>query len=304
MHRIICILAFVTLTASSCKAQKLPSGDGYLECFEMPATDITENTRKGFVQETYGGSYAYTYDIADSSRLVIHTFIDNKVHRNYSLIYDYRRHCPLWVAYHMNKGYCSCEGERTNAWSCDPAVSSHMQPDLSRSYCKGGDPYNRGHMLSSHARTGIRVANQQTFYFTNMVPQLSATFNCGGSCWDALEDAEIAAAPYGRDTLYVVTGCIFEDSHKTVKNRNDGIDCAVPDSFFKCYMKCSFDSSGTVTSAKAIGYIIPHNAPKNTYYSRYAASIDKIESITGWDFFANVPKAIQEKAEATMTKIL
>lgn len=303
MRRTLFISVLIVLTGITCLAQRHPSG--YLKCFEMPDIDMSENTRKGTVKEIYGTSNALTYDISTTQRMVIHTFPDRgKVLRNYSFLYDYTKRCPLWVAYPMNKGFCSSEGSRTNAWCADPAVNENRQPALYKSYCSEGKPYNRGHLLSSHARTGNTVANQQTFYFTNMVPQLSSTFNCGGSCWNALEEAEVAATPYGRDTLYVVTGCIFEDGHKSVRNRNDGIDCAVPDSFFKCYMKCSYDSSGTVTSAKAIGYIIPHNAPKNTYYSLYAASIDKIESITGWDFFANVPEAIQEKAEATMTKIL
>ena len=90
-------------------------------------------------------------------------------------------------------------------------------------------------------------------------------------------------APSGRDTLYVVVGVLYESS-KTL----DGVPC--PSHFYKCLMKCSFDSSGTMTAAKGCAYLFTNEAPRRNY-SQGLTSIDAVEQRSGWDF-ANVPKSL------------
>ena len=158
-------------------------------------------------------------------------------------------------------------------------------------------------MLASHARSAIRIANQQAFYYTNMTPQAAKNFNTGSGCWNDLEAAEMNILPSGKDTLYVVTGCIFESNYKTISNAGDGMKCAVPDQFYKCFMLCSFDGSGKMTAAKGVGYLMPHDSPLKSGYSKYAKTIDAIESIAGYDFFANVPSALQTTAESKISSI-
>ena len=259
------------------------------------------------MQETNGGSaYAYIYE-TDNSRqsIVTHTF-DNggKDYRNYTFLYDYDKRCPIWLAYHLNKGFCSTSGSRSEDWEYDPAIPSEYQPNLSSSYSTNGNPYNRGHMLASFLRQGIPNANHQTFYYTNMTPQLSATFNTTGGVWNNLEEAEGAFTPSAnsRDTLYVVTGCLFDSSVTTTICVKDGKPCAVPDDFYKCFMLCSFDSNGNITNAKGIGYLFPHEAAKGSY-TEYIKSIDDIEVLAGFDFFCNVPENLQKSAEANKTAL-
>lgn len=284
--------------------------NGYLVNYEVPFADITLNAGEDYssrVSETNGGSaYAYIYDTKTTNqRIVTHTFNNNGIHRNYTFLYDYEKRCPIWLAYHLNEGFCSSSGDRTESWSYDPAIPEISQPNLSSSYSLGGDPYNRGHMLASNPRTGITNANTQTFYYTNMTPQLGKTFNTGGGVWNNLENAEDSFIPSkgSRDTLYVVTGCLFDDNVTTTICRKDGLECAVPDDFYKCFMLCSFDSNGRMTAAKGIGYLMPHETPLNTEYSKFAMSIDKIEALAGFDFFCNVPKSLQDKAESNTTEL-
>ena len=284
------------------------NSSGYLQCYDVPYVSTSLPAGSGYsskVAEIYGNTYAYIYETTDASqRVVTHTFSNGgKTHRNYTFLYDYDKHCPLWLSYHLNSGYCGTGGSRTNAWAYDPAIPTDEQPNLKSSYCSGGNPYNRGHMIASHARSAITVANQQAFYYTNMTPQASSNFNTGGGCWNDLEDAEMGILPSGRDTLYVVTGCVFEDGYKTISNVGDGLVCAVPDQFYKCFMLCSFDSSGKMTSAKAVGYLMPHDSPLNSGYSQYAKTIDAIEAIAGYDFFTNVPSELQTTAESKITSI-
>ena len=142
---------------------------GYLNCYDVPFVSTTLAEGDGYsskVQERYGNTYAYIYETTNSNqRVVTHTFSNGgRVHRNYTFLYDYDKHCPIWLSYHMNSGYCGKGGSRTDAWGYDPAIPQSEQPNLSSSYCSDGNPYNRGHMIASHARSAIRVANQQAFY--------------------------------------------------------------------------------------------------------------------------------------------
>lgn len=283
--------------------------NGYLVNYEVPHADVSLAAGVAYssrVSETNGGSgaYAYIYETNTSNqRIVTHTFQNNGIHRNYTFLYDYEKRCPIWLAYHLNKGFCSTSGDRSERWAYDPAIPEASQPNLSSSYSSGGNPYNRGHMLASHCRAGITNANTQTFYYTNMTPQLSASFNTGSGVWNKLEGAEEGFTPSGRDTLYVVTGCLFDANVKTTTCAKDGMKCAVPDDFYKCFMLCSFDSNGKMTGAKGIGYLMPHETPVGTGYSGFAKSIDEIEALAGFDFFCNVPEKFQNSAEANKTAL-
>lgn len=277
------------------------NSNGYLINYEVPYCDVDMAAGTPFsskVKEGHGDTHAFIYDTKqDGYRIVTHTFnntLMNRITRNYTFLYDYQKRCPIWLAYILNTGYCPKGGNRTDAWKADPAIPSDAQPTLKNSYA--GGTYNRGHLLASHSRTGQTVANRQTFYFTNMAPQNANTYNTSGGVWNELENAEMAIVPSGRDTLYVVTGCIFEDN-KTCEDKTGKV-CAVPSAFYKCLMMCSFDSSGKLKSAKAAAYYMPHHDPKTSNYNKYKTTIDQVESKAGIDLFANVPEEFQKKAES------
>lgn len=285
-------------------AGKGPNTHGHLVNFEIPHADVNIPDGQQFnstVNERHGGTKAYIYNTQDTGqRIVTHTFMNNsKVYRNYTFLYDYEKKLPLWLSYHMNRGYCGTGGDRTNAWGYDPAVPEEHQPNLKSSY---GSGYNRGHMLASHARSAIVPANQQAFYYTNMTPQDERNLNAGGCSWNELEDHEMSIIPSGRDTLYVVTGCTFDEPVKWITSKG-GDRCAVPKECYKCFMMCSFGADGKMISAKGIGYLMPNNADGRKHYSTFAKTIDEIESLTGFDLFANVPKELQEKAESVKTEL-
>ena len=116
-------------------------------------------------------------------------------------------------------------------------------------------------------------------------------------------------APSGRDTLYVVVGTLFEDGN--IADSNDGGTVARPSHFYKLLMKCSFNASGTMTSASGVAYLYTNedhsndnNGKKVNYYdSRYVTTIDAIEQRSGFDFFVNVPEDLQTAAENMTTQL-
>ena len=234
-----------------------------------------------------------------------HLLGDNR--RNYTVCYSREQHAPLWVAAPVHRAYKG-DVKRVDNYDFDPTLPVNIQITLNRSY---GD-YTRGHMLGSGERTASREMNNQTFYVTNIAPQLRDGFNERGGAWNNLEyfvDRQLCA-----DTLYVVTGAIYDDftapdgtniKARTTVNKNDNKRVGVPTAYYKALLRTKSGRTGkSVTDCKAselkcAAFIIPHRSDvghKPTVEDMI--SIKELERLTGVNFFANVPNAPENKAEA------
>lgn len=211
------------------------------------------------------------------------------------MLYDKSKLCALWVAYEFDKtDHTDRNVGRNDAWAYDPAIPQDWQPDLSSAYNKDsqGNSYSRGHQCASNDRQTTTDENHQTFYYSNMTPQ-NQSLNSG--TWSSLESAVQAKATVltSSQRLYVVTGPLFEGSYSTTKD-NSGNSCPIPTGYYKCVMLCTFDASGNMTDAKGSGYTFVHNG---TNAPRVTTTIDAVESLTGFDFFANIPDNLETEAE-------
>ena len=267
---------------------------GYVSSYEMPYVSVVSGGHNSG-SETFGNTSWHSYSSSNSSqRVVTHTFAYNGTKRNYSLLYDKDKKCALWVAFAINRGSYPWLVDRKDDWRADPALPSSWQPDLSSAYPeqKRDALYSRGHQVASNDRRTTTEQTKQTTYFSNMTPQLDG-FN--GGVWSSLEGdiQKIGNATSGSDTLYVVTGPIFDSGYTTTVDKNDVV-CAVPTRYFKCIMKVSF-SGETPVSATGAAYLLQH---QNSGAERQNVTINEIEQITGFDFFANLPIALQNAAEA------
>ena len=241
----------------------------------------------------------YRFDVSGNAdqKVVVHTFKSGtKVLRNYTMLYDKTKKAALWVAYAMNIGSYPWNVTRDDSWHYDPALDQSWQPKLSSSYSGG---YTRGHQVASNDRKTTLYQMYQTDYFSNMTPQLSA-FNTGTtSQWDNLETKiqNLGKTVSGSDTLYVVTGAIFDSGYKTDAKDNNNVACPVPTRYYKCIMKVSFNASGVATSATGAAYIFIHDEEAD----RQDITIDQLETETGFDFFANIPASVRTSAKSTFT---
>lgn len=229
----------------------------------------------------------------DDCRFYTHdmTLGTGKVTRNYSFLWDRDNLVSHWVAYPLNKGLIG-NGTRTDAWSYDPKVPREDQPRLDWAYDGG---YDRGHQLPSADRL-TRAANQQTFYFTNMTPQIGRRFNQG--IWANLE-SKVRSVALACDTLYVVTGCIVEGSNGVAYD-NDGRAVTVPVAYYKALLRYSSSSAAGISGYSAAAFYLEHRGYSSTNVSEdMMMSIDELEEITGLDFFANLPGKIGD-AQADM----
>lgn len=260
----------------------------WLGHYEIPWTDVNLSAGQvshGTKTETYGGTLAYIYNPSSSTqRIVTHTFsYNNREVSNYTILFDKNKKCALWAAFEMDKTdhpYNDNVG-RNESWAVDPAIDADWQ--MSGSY---GNSYTKGHQVASNDRQTTKDENKQTFYYSNMTPQSSA-LNSG--IWNTHEGQVQTMAKNLSDNerLYVVTGPVFESGYSST---SDGYP--IPTKYFKCLMKCTFDSTGAMIDAKGAGFIFTHASP-----SRTDTTIDAVEELAGFDFFRNIPDTLESGAE-------
>lgn len=226
------------------------------------------------------------------------TTFENKPVRNYSFVYNSKHLVAEWVAYPLCDMYTKKRVDRSDAWAEDPFVKTQaIYYSAGNIYNdgQGGAKYNRGHQLPSADRLGSTSMNKQTFYFTNIAPQLADNaFNAG--IWGDLETAVRgwSAASNSTDTLYVVTGCMVDKPIETRKD-NNGKAVSIPNAFFKAVLRLS---KGDYIGA---GFYFDHKnyQGQSVTIKDFSCSIKELETKTGITFFVNLPadKAAAIKAE-------
>lgn len=222
-------------------------------------------------------------------RFVTHevTVNRNKV-RNYSMLFDTKEHLAYWVAYPLCPMYLGNVG-RTNEFVVDPKIPASQQMNQS---IRG---YDRGHQIPSGDRTATREMNAQTFYYSNMTPQLSG-FN--QKIWVDME-GKVRSWVKRCDTLYVVTGAVLKtvggNEHVKYARDNSGMSVAVPNYYYKVLL--SLTLSDGKRKYKAVGFWFEHRANSGAVNASYMMSVDEIEKRTGWDFFKSLPADVEAEVE-------
>lgn len=228
---------------------------------------------------------------------------------NYSIAYNEAKRHSHWVAYRFD-GEVGCKTTtRSGSFKRDPLISSSLQ--VPTSYPTGSG-YDRGHLASSNDRTATETSNGQTFYMTNMSPQL-ASFN--QVYWQKYENhllslvrASTNTVPTDyrtafADTVYVVKGgTIDDDKLNGYLTMTDGFKEPIPKFYYMALLKVK---DGQYS---AIGFWMEHKEyPKidsknnKAEILAHAVTIDELERLTGIDFFCNLPASIEAVVEASFT---
>lgn len=222
---------------------------------------------------------------------------------NYCLEFDPGKMHSRWVAFRFDgdtRPIASNVG-RTEAWQDDPDLPASMQ--IGTGYYGGS--YNRGHLVASYDRQFSVEANQQTFYMSNMSPQIGA-FN--SPYWARLENLVQKMGrnqnPYTNfeDTLYVVKGGYIDKNVKGYLSRANGKMVAVPGHYFMALLRIKgkqYDAAGFWLEHKTYApYIYPDEVPVSTFTDLdQIISIDELEEKTGIDFFHNLPDDVESSVE-------
>lgn len=227
---------------------------------------------------------------------------------NYALEWDNTKRHANWVAFTFDTTTSADNVKRTDAWSVDPKLPAEMQVQESD---HKNDGFDKGHLCASEDRVYLKEANEQTFYYSNMSPQLN-DFN--GGFWGKLE---ARVQTWGRSTadgvydkVYVTKGGTLNKLLKNFKGTtvNGGTPTTDANGFTIHGLACPEYYYMAVLSQKddvfhAIAFLVPHREgmtrnPSSDELKEYVVSVDKLEEETGIDFFCNLPDVLENEVEA------
>lgn len=224
-----------------------------------------------------------------------YTTLDNKTVRNFSLCFDKTKKAALWVAYPMHASYLGSVG-RTDSWAFDPFINASYQANcVSYSY-KG--QYDRGHQIASADRLASREMNAQTFYMSNITPQLD---RLNQDMWANLETK--VRSYRCSDTLYVVTGAYYaNDATLATTSDGEGNTIPIPTSYFKVLLRTKSGATGkTIAQCSdseliSIGFWVEHKSYGNIQPPRsICTSVAQIEEKTGFTFFSHASDVVKQQ---------
>lgn len=197
----------------------------------------------------------------------------------YTLSYDAKNKTPQWVAWELTKEETRGNEERTNDFQPDPNVIGTQVV----TYDYSGSGYDRGHMAPAGDMKWSKKAMQESFYMSNICPQ---DHNLNTEDWNDLEmKSREWARRYGK--VYIVCGPIYNGTREKYIGDHR---VRVPDAFFKVIL------INDTKKQCALGFYFENEAGERPL-TDYLVPVDKLEQITGLDFFAALPDELENRLE-------
>ena len=200
-------------------------------------------------------------------------------HDFYSLSYSEKHEQAEWVAYELKDYQLSKKDRKRPYFEIDNAVPTKAASW--KNYKDSG--YDRGHLCPAADRRFSKEAYDETFLTSNISPQ-EHKFNAG--VWADLEhQVRYWAKRY--KGVFVVTGGILQGKLPAIGSEK----VAVPNYFYKIVLD---NNSG---NTRMVGFLFPHKASDRPI-KHFVVPVDKIEKLTGIDFFPQLEDSKEERLES------
>ncbi|KAK3322270.1 DNA/RNA non-specific endonuclease [Apodospora peruviana] len=222
--------------------------------------------------------------------------------------FDRRLRNPHWVAEHITPSSLAIrDGDRKNsAFLEDTAVPEKFRAKL-KDYFRSG--YDRGHQVPAADAKWNQTAMDETFYLTNMCPQVGDGFN--RDYWAHFEDfCRRLTQTY--PSVRIVTGPLYLPKRDPVDNKwyvkyeviGSPPNVAVPTHFFKVI----FAEDGTVGGKVALGAFVLPNAPipNEKPLTDFEVPVEAVERASGLEFATKLPVQRRKRlcAEASCALVI
>lgn len=201
---------------------------------------------------------------------------------------------PYWVAYYLSSSNLQANTERTDDFRPDPELKINYRSEL-RDYQNSG--YDRGHNAPAAAFKRSIEAMSTTFLLSNMSPQ---TPKLNRQMWKKLE-VQIRDFAMQESQSWIITGNIFMNPDsificpREFIGSNQARNVAVPTHCFKAIL-----SRDTLGNYSMYAFLLPNQKEAITGTpSDYQISIEKLEEITGYDFFPILDDNIEIPLESS-----
>ena len=218
----------------------------------------------------------------------------------YAVSYNRDKGTPNWVSWHLEQDWFG-NLTRVDTFRPDPSVPGDWYRVQSTDYSSSG--FDRGHMTPNADRDNenrVRL-NQETYLMTNMIPQ--APDNNQGP-WADIENHLRTLLDGTQNEIYVISGPLGvggSGSNGGVTNTLANGHVTVPAFTWKVVLllPSGFNDISRVTAATTTIAVMMPNAQgiRNDDWHLYLTTVDAVEQATGYDFFADLPDAIENAIE-------
>jgi DNA/RNA endonuclease G (NUC1) len=202
----------------------------------------------------------------------------------------------LWAAYKLTADDV-VTAQRLDAFRTDPRLT-----DDETAHCDdyAGTGYARGHAVPRDDMNRSPAAQANTFFLSNMAPQINA-FN--GGIWSRLERlVRTYAKQYG--TVYVITGSVFQEPIEWLPSGR----VVIPSDFYKVLLRVP-----PTGPPEVLAILLPHQpfqpdpdiptkqrgAATDAYLADHAVSVREIERQTTLDLLPKLDVEALKQAVAS-----
>lgn len=219
---------------------------------------------------------------------------DLAVRDEFVSVFDRRTRNPHYVVEHLTKQsltFRASDGidRRNSVFKEDPAVPDTFKSKL-RDYFRSG--YDRGHLAPAADAKFTQRAMDQTFFLSNMSPQVGEGFN--RDYWAHFEDfCRRLTGEY--ESVRVVSGPLFlpkrgADGKMRVMYEVIGDGVAVPTHFYKIIVGERPIKAGRPSDIAIGAFVLPNDRIDNkTPLKSFAVPVSAIERAAGLEFFSKLP---------------
>lgn len=198
--------------------------------------------------------------------------------KGFLLGYNYSYRQAVWVAYTLTaENLQAKQVRRRDKFRADPEVKNH--PVHPKDYARSG--FDKGHLAPAADMTYSLPSMENSFLMTNISPQIPG---CNRGIWKRVEN-QVRRWAIKEEKLYIITGPIFPKNPPIMGKTA----IPVPEAFYKVILDLT-------PPMKMIGFIVPNKTSKCRIAS-FAASVDEVERITGYDFFSELEDELENRLE-------
>jgi endonuclease G len=213
----------------------------------------------------------FVFQPVSTGEIVKHSYI--------SLAYSEVHEQAKWVYYVLTPDFVNGKILRSNNYRKDPSVKSESASVSD--YTNSG--YTKGHLCPAGSMKFDSTSMSETFYMSNISPQ-DTNFNKTSSAWYKIEEL-IRGYVLKYSKVYVVTGPVLRDSLGVI-GKNSKV--AIPSAFYNVVFN---------GKDQMVGFLVPVKAYRDLPIT-FIVPVDSIESITGINFFPELPDSLENRIES------
>ncbi|KAK1751766.1 hypothetical protein QBC47DRAFT_390975 [Echria macrotheca] len=214
--------------------------------------------------------------------------------------FDRRLRNPQWVVEHITAdSLAQRDGDRKNsAFLEDPAVPDKFRAKL-KDYFRSG--YDRGHQVPAADCKWSQSAMDETFYLTNMCPQVGEGFN--RDYWAHFEDyCRRLTTKY--PSVRIVTGPLYLPRRDPADNKwyvkyeviGNPPNVAVPTHFYKVIFAEEDGTSGGNGNVALGAFVLPNAPiPNDKPLADFEVPVEAVERASGLEFATKLPVARRKR---------